>query len=67
MRGGRHRAAAYPLTKISAWVDEADWRWLQCRHRYDASAVLRRLISEYRQKIEEPRAAEKWDFDLEGL
>jgi hypothetical protein len=65
-RGGRHRAAAYPLTKISAWVDATDWAWLQSRHRYDASAVLRQLIGQYRRKIEEPEE-ELAPLDLEEL
>jgi hypothetical protein len=58
----------YPLTKISAWVGAADWEWLQSRHRYDASAVLRQLIGDYRRKMERPHTAEDFAaLDLEGL
>ena len=68
-RGGRHREP-YPLTKITLWIRDEDWPWLQARYPYDASRVTRNLIIEHRRKIEElktPRVAEKWKFDLEGL
>lgn len=66
-RPGRHHVAAYPLTKISAWVDDDDWQWLQTRHRYEASAVLRRLIHDYRRSIEEPQQFDLATLDLDEL
>jgi hypothetical protein len=63
---GRHKAASCQLTKISAWVGADDWQWLRSRHWYDASAVLRRLIANYRLKIEGPREYEERE-SLEGL
>ena len=68
-RGGRHQATAYQCTKISAWVSAADWEWLRHRHPYAASDLLRRLISDYRRKIEGLEAPRKFEElrDLEGL
>jgi hypothetical protein len=68
-RGGRHREA-YPLHRITIWIRDGDWQWLQARWRYDASRVIRELIIRYRREIEDleaPRAAEEWNFDLENL
>jgi len=67
-RSGRHKATSYELTKISAWVGADDWAFLQSRHRYAASDVLRRLIHEYRLKVETPRAwRDATALDLSGL
>jgi hypothetical protein len=53
--GGRPPAESYPQVKISAWIGRDDWRWLRSRHHLDASSVLRRLVGDYRRKIEGPR------------
>ena len=67
-RGGRHQATSYPVTKISLWVGADDWTWLQTRHRYDASRVVRDLIGDYRRQTEAPGWAEEIEsLDLEGL
>jgi len=63
-RGGRHHATSYPVTKICAWVGKSDWQWLQARHPHEASAVLRRLIGNYRRQCEGYEAPE---FELESL
>jgi hypothetical protein len=69
-RGGRHQATSYPVVKICVWVGRDDWQWMQSRHPYAASDVLRRLIGDYRRTIEglEPREFEELTaVDLEGL
>jgi hypothetical protein len=68
-RPRRHSATPYPTTKISMWVSKADWQWLQTRHRFDASRVVRQLISDYCQKTRDvPRADVEWTAaDLANL
>jgi hypothetical protein len=70
-RGGRHQATSYQVVKISAWVSATDWSWLQSRHPHQASDVLRRLIGDYRRKMEgreRPHTAEDFAaLDLERL
>ena len=59
---------AYPLHKITLWIRADDWPWLQARHRYDASRVIRELVIEYRRKVEEREAPAKFDAaDLANL
>ena len=69
MRGGRHREP-YTLHKITLWIRDIDWPWLQAKYPNDASRVIRNLIIEHRRKIEEleaPRGTERWDLNLDGL
>jgi hypothetical protein len=66
-RGGRRQATSYPLTKITLWVGVDDWEWLQARHRYHASRVIRNLIIEHRRNIEQPETPQWEALDLEGL
>ena len=44
---------SYSLHKITLWLRASDWAWLQARHRYGASKVIRDLVIEHRRQIEE--------------
>jgi hypothetical protein len=69
-RPRRHPAVSCPTTKISVWVSAADWAWLQTRHRFDASRVVRELIGDYCRRTQNPQAphADDWDpADLANL
>jgi hypothetical protein len=68
-RAGRHREP-YPLQRITIWIRDGDWAWLQKRYPYKASSTIRELIIEHRRQIEAPRyEAEDCDYaaSLENL
>jgi len=64
---GRYRATTQPTVRITFWGLADDWAWMRSRHPFDASAALRRLISDYRRQAEEPSEIDLEPLDLDNL
>jgi hypothetical protein len=66
LRPRRHPVMTCPSVKVTLLLAKEDWVFLQRRHPFGASAVLRDLIAQYRSRCEH-RDQDEVPFDRESL